>query len=74
MYSTLSPKEEASKHIERKFSALVHEKEGENIKLRMKIEKLETTQEEELAKIARLEKDMRQTVQTETEKLNAMLT
>jgi hypothetical protein len=39
----------------------------------MKIEKLEQTKEEELAKIARLEREMRQTVQAETEKLNNIL-
>ena len=62
VYSALARKEEANKHLEKKFSALVHEKEGENIKLRMKIEKLEASKEEELVKITRLERDMRQTV------------
>lgn len=59
VYATLARKEEASKQIERKFSALVHEKDNENIKLRMKVEKLEQSAEEELAKIARLEREMR---------------
>lgn len=59
VYTTLARKEEASKQIERKFSTLVHEKDNENIKLRMKVEKLEQSAEEELAKIARLEREMR---------------
>jgi hypothetical protein len=39
----------------------------------MKVEKIEGIQGEELGKIARLEREMRQTVQNETEKLNAVL-
>ena len=73
VYTTLARKEEASKQIERKFSALVREKDNENITLKIQIEKLEQTKEDELAKIARLEREMRQTVQAETEKLNNIL-
>ena len=73
VYTTLARKEEASKQVERKFSALVHEKDNENIKLRIKIESMEQKNEEEMTKIARLEREMRQTVQYETEKLNAIL-
>jgi len=62
VYTALARKEEASKQVERKFSALVHEKDNESIKLRMKIESLEQAKEEELTKIARLEREMRQTV------------
>jgi hypothetical protein len=39
----------------------------------MKVEKIEGIQGEELGKIARLEREMNQTVQNETEKLNAVL-
>ena len=73
MYTALARKEEASKQVERKFSALVHEKDNESIRLRMKIESLEQAKEEELTKIARLEREMRQTVQIETERLNVII-
>jgi len=70
VYSALARKEEANKHLERKFSALLHEKEGENIKLRMKVDQLAAAKEEELAKITNLEKEMRITLQSETDRFN----
>ena len=73
MYTALARKEEASKQVERKFSALVHEKDNESMKLMMKIESLDQAKEEELTKIARLEREMRQTVQIETERLNVII-
>ena len=69
----MARKEETSKQIERKFSQLVHEKENDLVKLRMKIESLETEKIEESAKFGRLEKDLRQTLQTETERMNVIL-
>jgi ribosomal protein S3 len=73
VYTALARKEEASKQVERKFSALVHEKDNESMKLMMKIESLDQAKEEELTKIARLEREMRQTVQIETERLNVII-